>query len=76
MLARDSDPHHVGVSMVLLMIRQLVSLKVSDPRVKRLATDSPGGLVVNALSSSEGGWVPSLTGELRSHMPCDQTTRT
>ena len=75
MLARGSDPHHVGVCMVLLMIRQLASPKVSDPRV-RLATDSPDGLVVMTLASNAGGWIPSLTGELRSHVPCDQTTTT
>lgn len=40
------------------------------------AMDFPSGPAVKTSPSSTGGVVRSLVGELRSHMPCSQNTKT
>ena len=45
-------------------------------RQRKYYRDFPGGPVVKTLPSSVGGVVWSLVGELRSHMPCSQKTKT
>ena len=44
---------------------------IATPGIKRRDIwDFPGGAVVKNCLAIRGTWVPSLPGELRSHVPC------